>query len=225
MSRIVIITSSCLDNLNGEGRALGDATGKFVLSYVTVEVIHPVRDILSELATAGNVSLSSPRTESAPHNKRPRDSDTPAQPCIYPSSSPNIPRAIAGPRRLSAPALDPSTHSGPPNYALPMYSTELGRLPVYGQFSFSDSRAYPASAAFNANVDYTAFDVPVPGFTNTPVQTFDNEPSEWNAQTLHQESSTNGGTALAYPALSNLDTMPMDSDTMTMWSTAPAGFE
>jgi len=94
-----------------------------------------------------------------------------------------------------------------------MYSTELGRLPVYGQFSFSDSRAYPTSTSFNANVDYTAFDVPVPGFTAT--QTFHNEPLEWNAQTFHQGSTENGG----------IDTMPMDSDAMTMWSTAPAGFE
>lgn len=196
-----------------------------------------LRDILSELATAGNVSLSPPRTESAPNNKRQRESDTAAQP-VYLSSSPNVPRAIAGPRLLSTAAQDPPTqHSRSPNYSLPMYSTELGRLPVYGQFSFSDCHAYPAPAAFNANVDYAAFapqppiadaqfssaniDLSVPGFTTT-VQTLHSEPLEWIAQTLRQGPTENGGT---HPALSNLDTMPMDNDTMAMWSTAPAGFE
>jgi hypothetical protein len=129
-----------------------------------------------------------------------------------------------------------------------MYSTELGRLPVYGQFNFSDFGANSASAPFN-NADYPAAfapqppvvdvqvipaavdNVPMPEFatTNLPpgsAQTFHCEPLAWNTQTLQQESTQNGGATMTFPAQSTLDTMPpLDSDTMTMWSAVPAGFE
>lgn len=201
-----------------------------------------VRDILFELATAGNVL-------SSPYNERQRDSDAPAQ-LIYASSLPNPPQAAAGSPRLPTTALDISVqHPQPPNYALPMYSTELGRLPVYGQFNFSESHANSAPASFNVNVDGSATFAPqspvgadvqnisaavnhvsIPTFTTTnlpsdSVRDFHSEPLEWNTLTMPQASTENGDTALAFPAQFNLDPMPvMDSDAMTMWSTAPVGF-
>lgn len=199
-------------------------------------------DILFELATAGNVL-------SSPYNERQRDSDAPAQ-LIYASSLPNPPQAAAGSPRLPTTALDISVqHPQPPNYALPMYSTELGRLPVYGQFNFSESHANSAPASFNVNVDDSATFAPqspvgadvqnisaavnhvsIPTFTTTnlpsdSVRDFHSEPLEWNTLTMPQASTENGDTALAFPAQFNLDPMPvMDSDAMTMWSTAPVGF-
>jgi len=37
------------------------------------------------------------------------------------------------------------------NFSLPMYSNELGRLPIYGQFNFSDSVFYPGDDRIRLN--------------------------------------------------------------------------
>jgi hypothetical protein len=206
-----------------------------LLNYVGLEYL--VRDVLSALATAGNVPLSSPGTESTSFNVDQRVPDA-----VVRSIQSNLPcdpsRPIAEYRSLSPPARDLSTqHSQPPNYALPMYSAELGRLPVYGQFNFSDSRANSSSASISADVDYpNAFapqspnidvqdisviplDVPITQSTMTdapsvPGPSFCREPLE------------NENTATTFPAQSFFDTEPIiDDHTMTMWSTAPAGFE
>ncbi|PPQ71792.1 hypothetical protein CVT24_006143 [Panaeolus cyanescens] len=125
------------------------------------------RDILTELAFAGDLSLPAtpPSTTSAnpsnpvvPNKKRARDTDEPVESPKSAASSPPTspvdqqPRVIAGTRRVSMSTTQPqiNTLPRPPintqhtpvpalNFALPMYSNELGRLPIYGQFNFTDT--------------------------------------------------------------------------------------
>lgn len=193
-----------------------------------------VRDVLSALATVGNVPLSPPGTESTSSNVGQRVSDAAIR-SVQSNLPRDPPRAISGYRSLSPPTRDLSPQrSRPPNYALPMYSTELGRLPVYGQFNFSDPRANSVFAPQTSIMDVqdissTPSEVSINQFATPDVhpvsaQHFCGEHLECRA--LHQASTENGNTARTSPTQSSFDAEPMmDSDTMTMWSTAPAGFE
>ncbi|CAA7260649.1 unnamed protein product [Cyclocybe aegerita] len=116
-----------------------------------------LRDILSALAYAGDVPVSDPPATCRPstsRSKRPREaedstltsttlsssSSTSASPS--PASPPDEVRSIAGVRRVSkTTTAPPESQVVPttPNFALPMYSNELARLPIYGQFNFMDS--------------------------------------------------------------------------------------
>ncbi|KAG6845260.1 hypothetical protein H0H87_011995 [Tephrocybe sp. NHM501043] len=95
-------------------------------------------DIMYELASVGDLPLpkASPLGTS---NKRDRDSDSPASrqtSSPTPSSASDTPRAIVGLRR-TANKLSQMKLTSPPEqrapYPLPVYSNELGRLPVNGQ--------------------------------------------------------------------------------------------
>lgn len=96
-----------------------------------------------ELAFAGDVSIPNTSPMSLPRKKRLRepenDNSSPASTASTASSPPLSPiesssRSIAGSRRVSQAEL-----KHPALFSLPMYSNELGRLPIYGQFNFSDS--------------------------------------------------------------------------------------
>ncbi|KJA27601.1 hypothetical protein HYPSUDRAFT_34708 [Hypholoma sublateritium FD-334 SS-4] len=117
-------------------------------------------DILTELSFVGDMSIHNSTSTAAPtaapapaannvRPKRPREADDDkshsASPPPVSSTSPEAqPRNIVGSRRvsssLSAPAspLVPTPPCPPALFQLPMYSNELGRLPIYGQFNFSD---------------------------------------------------------------------------------------
>jgi hypothetical protein len=58
-------------------------------------------------------------------------------------------RPVAGSKRVSQATSNrsPTTNGYTPNFALPMSGEELGRLPVYGQFNFSDTSKLPAFGA------------------------------------------------------------------------------
>ncbi|KAG7089094.1 hypothetical protein E1B28_010803 [Marasmius oreades] len=95
-------------------------------------------DVLYELASVGELPL--PQASSPLSNKRERDADEPiaSKPPEESSSSQNLEhRAIAGSKR----ALKSSgTGPQPPQqqlFGLPMYSNELGRLPVHGQLNYT----------------------------------------------------------------------------------------
>ncbi|KAF8187484.1 hypothetical protein BJ912DRAFT_969930 [Pholiota molesta] len=106
-------------------------------------------DILRELAFAGDVSLPNTQPAAPPRKKRLREQDDESSPSVSPPVSPmDPPRSIIGNRRVSstlpqppAPALQQQQlpQRQPALFSLPMYSNELGRLPIYGQFNFSDS--------------------------------------------------------------------------------------
>ncbi|KAG6917730.1 hypothetical protein DXG01_001381 [Tephrocybe rancida] len=96
-------------------------------------------DIMYELASVGELPLPK-ASPPALSNKRDRDSDSPAASIVYATNSPTTsipdgPRAVAGVRRAAAKtqtqtSMQPERHSP---YPLPVYSNELGRLPVNSQ--------------------------------------------------------------------------------------------
>ena len=73
-------------------------------------------------------------------NRRVASSSHPSQP---PEPSPS-----------AVPSAQPASGDQPTMFSLPMYGTELGRLPVYGQFIFSDSLRSTAGTV-PAPRDYT----------------------------------------------------------------------
>lgn len=97
-----------------------------------------------ELVSAGDLSFS--RSElseaTAPSNKRQRECDD--------VETRRTSRSPPGVKHASITQLQTSSStdsSQPLNFVLPMYSNELGSLPVYGQFNFSDSHWKPDQAA------------------------------------------------------------------------------
>ena len=114
-----------------------------------------------------------------------------------------------------------------------MYTNELGRLPVYGQFQFSDSVHSIPIQSLEGFVDLipgpmdTSYDVPGDYATN-PL---------FEDQTMGNPNSGTAETASDYPALGskdafNIDGLPsfgatpaMDNTMMAVWSAAPTNFE
>ena len=103
------------------------------------------RDILYELASVGDLPL--PQTSPQGGTKRVRDSDSPTR-VSWPMSTPEeCPRTIAGTRRIAretrshSQSQQSSQQRSPPSqssqsYNLPVYSNDLGRLPLHGQANF-----------------------------------------------------------------------------------------
>lgn len=137
-----------------------------------------------------------------------------------------------------------------------MYSNELGSLPIYGQFNFSDSHWKPEQAvsfrdtranfsnprpqasmfgdsssgpSFGDTTSRSYFVSPeLPTLLQPPFQ--GEIPSHWDFQIQALGSAPGGVAASANPAVSYSEpseaVVPvMDNDTLTMWSTAPTGFE
>ncbi|KAG5732476.1 Transcriptional activator protein acu-15 [Termitomyces sp. T112] len=91
-------------------------------------------DIMYELAFVGDLQLPNP---SPPVNhKRDRGSDSPVGSAAASTSPPPLtegPRAIAGTRRVAAKTQLPLQSKSEPSYSLPVYSNELGNMPINGQ--------------------------------------------------------------------------------------------
>jgi len=101
-----------------------------------------------ELAFAGDVSI--PNAVSPPRNKRPREPEdddsspasTASSPPLSPTEGSSRSMSMASSRRVSLSTQSQARFRQPALFSLPMYSNELGRLPIYGQFNFSDSNAH-----------------------------------------------------------------------------------
>jgi hypothetical protein len=140
-----------------------------------------------------------------------------------------------------------------------MYSNDLGRLPIYGQFNFSDSNAHPppflsspspTSTEATANVDQIVLSnlasapaggMPTTGvdayvldglFSGQTMQSFASHNHHSQSQQREQSATAAdfapifAGSSSDFEGFGRFGTMPaMDNDTMTMWSTAPTGFE
>ncbi|KIK97466.1 hypothetical protein PAXRUDRAFT_10160 [Paxillus rubicundulus Ve08.2h10] len=104
--------------------------------------------ILRDLATVGDLPLP----ESSPQGgtKRVRDSESPPLLDPSPPTPPEGPRPVAGSRRVhrgvSSHSQSPPHHPQPPQphhvsptFTLPLYTNELGRLPIHGQLNFSSN--------------------------------------------------------------------------------------
>lgn len=121
------------------------------------------RDILYELASVGDLPL--PQSSPAP-NKRERDSDSPAsttnEDASVAMSPPDMPRSLAGSRRIAS--KDPVSLSsrGISTMGLPIHSEELGRLPLHGEADAhslirTDNDIQAGSLNANANTNSNGF--------------------------------------------------------------------
>ncbi|KAF8070054.1 fungal-specific transcription factor domain-containing protein [Lyophyllum atratum] len=204
------------------------------------------RDILKDLASAGDLSFadSSVAVDLATGTKRPRDldDDSPQDVRTDPWSAelPKEYRKVAGLRRvwhdLSFDHRPPAPSSQTLNFELPMYAIHLGRLPVFGQFNFSESfkrprpdpfpTTYPEDDRLRAAFPY---ETRAMAEAYSPQGNSSYTTSEWDLYNAPSDASPNhemtGAFNLRQPGACGDDGMPlMDSDTLTMWSTAPTGF-
>ncbi|KAF5363184.1 hypothetical protein D9758_008334 [Tetrapyrgos nigripes] len=109
-------------------------------------------DILYELACVGDLPL--PNFSPPMQNKREWGSDSPSSQSsdTLVAEAPSTGRAIAGSRRVASSSSAAPSSQAPPSqskrqdsssnkqcFSLPMYTNELGRLPLHGQVNFSTS--------------------------------------------------------------------------------------
>ncbi|KAJ3733132.1 hypothetical protein DFJ43DRAFT_1069396 [Lentinula guzmanii] len=220
-------------------------------------------DILYELASVGDLPL--------PNANSPMSATgtSESSPALSPSNTPLTRdlRAIAGSRRvefrpsrgattaksLTRSALPESSHlndspSGMQLFSLPVYSDELGRLPLHGQVNFL-SRPHPNSQSLEwcppsgstgsgmiTNPQYIQAEYYNPAFSGSGAAT------NPGAISYLEQSPLNGSAGLASSSMASYSqqhasdgmsssrdgvNMPMslDSDTFAMWSNAPSGFE
>ncbi|KAF8894329.1 fungal-specific transcription factor domain-containing protein [Gymnopilus junonius] len=210
-------------------------------------------DILTELAYAGDLSIPpTHQLRSNSHKKRNRDADEEYSPGSSHSVSPTVleaPRSMAGSKRVSLSNTSPHSKQmpsqAPPLFALPMYGNELGRLPIYGQFSFSEPYVPQMPAQQPTTFDPTLISNLTSGPAGLPPsmdgyafgnmfnagQAVDNSLSQAQYDSLVTGDSDsdfasflsgatfNGASGNGWSAFGSVPAM--DNDTMTMWSTAP----
>ena len=169
-----------------------------------------------------------------PSKKRPRDIDNDPSD-ISPPACPDPSRNMAGTRRVST-SLPSCVQQRQqlPNFSLPMHSNELGRLPVYGQFRFSDS--VPFLPAQSLDVDLipgpmgTLYDMQG-AYATKPLfegQMMGNlvDHSPGAPETSSGFATPCTGDAFDIDILSSFGATPaMDDTTMAVWSAAPTNFE
>lgn len=108
-------------------------------------------DILYELASVGDLPL--PQPSPSGRTKRERDSDSPIS--APSSTSPSeVPRTIAGSRRIGREAAAHNRSKPVSSFDLPLYSNDLGRLPLHGQVNFSNTSPSLGSSN-NSNMWYS----------------------------------------------------------------------
>ncbi|KDR67576.1 hypothetical protein GALMADRAFT_258255 [Galerina marginata CBS 339.88] len=204
-------------------------------------------DILTELAFAGDLAFPCHQSLNTSRKKRNRDTDedSPTVSSLEVSPTTDQPRSIAGSRRVS---LSMSSHplpqmrsQQPALFSLPMYSSELGRLPIYGQFNFSDSVGPNMVLQPPINDEAICDQIFIPNLASGPglppnTDTYLVDPlvngqaTESLTNQNHGPQSVDISTFLTptfdFDDWSRLGAMPaMDNDTMTMWSTAPTNLE
>ena len=169
-----------------------------------------------------------------PRKKRPRDIDNDS-PDISPSACPHPSRNIAGTRRVST-SLPSCVQQRQqlPNFSLPMHSNELGRLPVYGQFQFSDSVPFLPVQSLDVDLNSssmgTLYDMQG-AYATKPLfegQMMGNlvDPNPGTPETPSDFATPYTGDAFDIDILSSFGATPaMDDTTMAVWSAAPTNFE
>jgi len=174
-------------------------------------------DVLRQLAYAGDLSiLDNGQCQDMPRKKRPREADNDSSDIC----SPVLSRSMAGKQRVST--------------SVP--STELGRLPVYGQFQFSDT--VHSSVPVQSSDDFVDL-IPGPMGTSYDMQgafatslfedqmmgnLVDHNPGA--IETSSDFASLCSKDAFDMDSLSSFGATPaMDNTTMAVWSAAPTNFE
>ncbi|THV06403.1 hypothetical protein K435DRAFT_816004 [Dendrothele bispora CBS 962.96] len=230
-------------------------------------------DILYELACVGDLPL--PNSSPPITNKREWGSDSPASqssegPII--ADAPTEGRVIAGSRRIASSNASSQTNKSSPSslapespssfhtsespstlplFSLPMYTDELGRLPLHGQVNFDSTRSQPPpqqqpTMSGNATTGYwypsDVISVNQGDMTLGPnsYPTPQNHPSYYD-NSGYAAPYMNGDGAAAGPSpdmqqywapgphqpntAPRANTGFVDPDTIAMWSNAPTGFE
>lgn len=201
-------------------------------------------DILYELASVGDLPLPQPSPTGRP--KRERDSDSPVS--VLSTNSPSqASRTIAGSRRVGREAATHARSRPMSSFDLPLYSNDLGRLPLYGQVNSNTS---PSLGSSNSNMWYShgGGNSVQPHATQTSMQNTSlpqdylqaTVPASYSVDDMFYEqmnqypSQYQSGTS-AYEGMQSLmdgthqqNVLPhpgMNTDTIAMWSNAPTGFE
>ncbi|KAJ7702821.1 fungal-specific transcription factor domain-containing protein [Mycena rosella] len=166
-------------------------------------------DLLYELAATGQLPLPprsspGPRTKETNGKKRPReDYDSPqdqsdASPARYPSYADTYLASVLGPTSVQL--------STPPEFAaLPTYTADLGRLPVFHPYAEGTSW-YPSEAPL--------------GYPDFPVSA---DSSNTSGSTFATGSTFSPNWRYASDLGAGADAL--SSDMMAMWASAPTGFE
>ena len=222
------------------------------------------RDILYELASVGDLPLPQPSPQGG--TKRERASDSPtlsSRPVSMSKESPTS-RTIAGSRRVTREAHaqpqqtrqqqqqpPPSQHSQ--SYNLPVYSNELGRLPVHGQVNFQVAPPPTTTSAPMHSPDmwYSSLSggTPQPAnpgasmtgpYAHGDAYTIDNLFLDHMSSPYASLSARHDGPSAAHDLQAFMDAaavssvppsmmhtngmLEVDPDTIAMWSSAPTGF-
>lgn len=125
-------------------------------------------DILYELASVGDLPLPQPSPSGG--TKRERDSDSPisAPPTTSPPS--DVPRTIAGSRRIGREAAAHTRSNFVSSFDLPLYSDDLGRLPLHGQVNFPNTSPQLGSSTSNMWYSHGSGNSVQPHATQTSIQ-------------------------------------------------------
>lgn len=208
---------------------------------------------MTELASAGDVTIPKTAPPQAPRGtKRNRDSVDDSTSLSLPTSPSRPLHNIADARRVSShspkavsqsPPAAMTPESEPALFSLPMYSNELGRLPVYGQFNFSDSvgtRMPVETPNFDQFLSYLSTAPQNVPSQSDPANVLNGPFSSTGAGTGQHMSDVPHYQGQQFPSSVDFSTlfntpmdvgawsrnMPaMDNDTMNMWSMAPTNLE
>ncbi|KAH7913811.1 fungal-specific transcription factor domain-containing protein [Hygrophoropsis aurantiaca] len=221
------------------------------------------RDVLYELASVGDLPLPQPSPTGGVKRDRDSNSNSTASttPSTVPSTAPStvslpeVSRSIAGPRRISRDVQ--SQHQRPPQtpnaISLPVYSNELGRLPLHGQVDFANIAPENSSGNwFNSMPENSV----VPHHHHLPTLPSSSRSHEYNPpavpeapyamdEMFYNQLASEFGTqfqpaqnpapyAMHPQSMQSVGTQPsmvhhpgqniVDPDTIAMWSNAPTGF-
>ncbi|KAJ7587342.1 fungal-specific transcription factor domain-containing protein [Mycena floridula] len=228
-------------------------------------------DILAELASVGDLPL--PSTSPKQRNKRGRDADSPLGanggmpgPGIVPegdrniasnrrvssvSSVPSVPSVVPNVTPLPPLVVPPQpvphfelSHIEAPTFALPIYSNDLGRLPLHGQVDQQDwynqqtnghqmmqggldNGRYGMAQQPQASSSY--YDQGIPTYP-PPYVNGDHHPEFVAMAMSQQQNGYNDRESVYLPSAPRPGPVPsvdagLDSHTMAMWLGAPTGFE
>lgn len=204
-------------------------------------------DILYELASVGDLPLPQPSPSGG--TKRERDSDSPISGAPTTSPAPDVPRTIAGSRRVGRETAAQTRPNPVTSFDLPLYSDDLGRLPLHGQLNFQDTSHtnnmwYPEMSRNPVPTQTAMQNVPPPQeYSQPPVpgaymdDMFYGHMSQFSTAqypsqetpTQYDDSSQGMQTLMGGPPQQNVLPHPVpsvvDADTIAMWSNAPTGFE
>ncbi|KAH7926384.1 hypothetical protein BV22DRAFT_1063146 [Leucogyrophana mollusca] len=215
-------------------------------------------DVLYELASVGDLPLPQPSPTGAVKRDRDSDSNSPASAVSAAPSTvslPEVSRNIAGSRRVSRDVQLQQQRSLPPtnSFSLPVYSNELGSLPLHGQGDFpsldstqsvwyspmantSMMQQHRPSTLANGSGSQDYQHPPVPTAPYTMDELFYEQLASEFATQYHPGQNSSGQVQYSNghgsQALQSLNTQPMmpgaqssmDPDTIAMWSNAPTGF-